>query len=353
MYIVANVLESLSADGRSMTLSGRVSAIDLATQAELWSVETAQGPDAALSYDGTRLFIATRGPGELWALDTRSGQEVWRVPLEQLVGYKFYGPPTLAVSEDGSRLYAYSYDVDAGTGDSRTVPFRVQVFDTATGEHITDTEPWTDGCDGQPHVSKYGPTLVVACRGSGQLFLVDLNTGKRLDNLWVGGPTRGSVLSPDGCFLYVVDEAGAVAVVDVEQRQVVRQGALDLAALDLEVVPQVVQELVALSPDGTTLYAGVQTTPISSGGTWQAEVLAFDTETWQHAAPLDGDPIFGYTLAVSRAGDALFGVEQAFRFQSSIPESATIVTIAPSDSSFSALELTLEGADVLRILTGP
>jgi DNA-binding beta-propeller fold protein YncE len=108
--------------------SGRVTAYDADTGEIAYWVETGTNPDATLSPDGTRLFIAANSDdGEtLSSYDALSGDRNWSVPIENRHMWQFgEGPTALAVSQDGSRLFVYSA---SGPGD-----YFIQVFDTADG----------------------------------------------------------------------------------------------------------------------------------------------------------------------------------------------------------------------------
>jgi len=191
-------------------------AYDASSGAELW-VSRFNGPgngnDAplaiAVSPDGTRVFVTGHGSGLAGGdvyhsvvatvlYDAATGAELWvAVAPEGVVGA---GPPALAISPDGSRIFVTG-SRDVG-GSSR---YATLAYDAATGALL-----WSAvGGGTNPSsidVSPDGTTVVVS--GSGYVTVAyDAATGTQLWTASLGGPgVSGAValkFSPDGTRVFV------------------------------------------------------------------------------------------------------------------------------------------------------
>ena len=106
--------------------SNGVTVTDPATNDEIYSINAGFSPDAALSPDGSRLYVAgTGGIDDLVALDAASGDELWRTPVEDRIRWMVgLGPSTLAVSPDGNQIYVYSSNVSEVAGKVCAIAFK-------------------------------------------------------------------------------------------------------------------------------------------------------------------------------------------------------------------------------------
>lgn len=93
------------------------------------------------------------------------------------------------------------------------------------------------------HASESRGELVVAQRGADTLGILDANSGRLVDAVWVGDEPASVVVSPDGLRAYVaLPTEGTIAVVDLEDRAVIERW---------DAMPDA--NTLALTPDGGTL----------------------------------------------------------------------------------------------------
>ena len=138
LYILS---ELPNPDGSGSSVAGRVTVLNMASQREIVSIKAGVDVDVVPSADGSRLYIAgvdeaANGPGvdHLFAVDTQTGSEIWRVSLKDRVKYIGGGPSTLAISSDGSQLYVYSYPwLELDKYQAGQVPDWIEILDANTG----------------------------------------------------------------------------------------------------------------------------------------------------------------------------------------------------------------------------
>ena len=215
--------------------NGRVLAIDLESGLKLFEFSGGIDMDAALSPDGSRLYLASID--SLIAIDALSGTELWRVPIEQRNSWiAGIGPSTLAVSPDGSQLFVYS-----ASG---------QILSAEDGSLVGETRGQSSNCPAEMRPSPDGRTLYLVCIRFGNLRIVDLETGEWIDS--IAGQYSGSTVSPDGTRLYAVTTSKRLITIDMNAREVMSDIELDLPA-----PPALLMQMVAISPDGSRLYVGL------------------------------------------------------------------------------------------------
>lgn len=316
---------SLAYSGDS-TVSGRVTAVDSATGASLYTRDLSPNPDAALSPDGTRLY-SVLGPSEsgggerLIAVDTATGSDVWSAPISDRRKWILsIGPSALAVSGDGAHLYVASYDQG---GERR--PW-IQVFDTTSGakaEEFTAPE-----CPAQLFAAPNGQSLYFVCIGNGGLFYVDLmdetHTIHRLGDISSTPMSSvGAAATSDGDLIYVVSSDLRVMVIDTALRSITQQVILDAGEQPL---PRLLR-LVTLSSNGSTLFVGVRTGEDSgSGGDASGLVAAFDTVTWNHVGQLAITPEINAQSLVA-VDQVAFGVAVEYLSGTSVPIRSTLLRL--------------------------
>lgn len=200
-------IASYLVDAQGQPYAGtRVTALDPATGKERYRVEGAD--ELVLSPDGARLYVAGTLPDDpsipdaIRAVDARTGRELWRLPIARRAGYP--GQQNLLVSPDGRWLYVRSYDQRQGTGDAATIPFWLQIVDTATGrlqEQRIDL-PNIDRC-GAPRMASppIGTVAYLACYW-GNLLAVNTVT-QQIEPL-LPPELAGAVLIPERERVWIV-----------------------------------------------------------------------------------------------------------------------------------------------------
>jgi hypothetical protein len=190
----------------------------------------------------------------------------------------------MAVSRDGQQVFFYGcsdctgmYRVGNG-GDHW-----LQIFDASTGQHLRDIP--TPTCDEQQdlppqfHVSADDSTLYVVCLTGRTVQAVDLGTGETTELPGAGWEIAGSASSADGRLLYVLtadsDLLYNVVVIDTNARSVLRQASVVNGAKTSRLLP-----LLVVSPDGTTLFVGVNDFPGVEGAAAH-KVFVYDAATLQ------------------------------------------------------------------------
>ena len=215
--------------------NGRVQTIDLESGLKLFEFSGGIDMDAALSPDGSRLYLASID--SLVAIDALSGTELWRVPIEDRIGWiAGIGPSTLAVSPDGSQVFVYS---NSG-----------QIFSAEDGSLVGETRGQSGNCPAEMRLSPDGRTLYLVCIRFGNLRIVDLETGEWIDS--IVGQFSGSTVSPDGTRLYAVTTSKRLITIDMNSREVLSDIEIDLPA-----PPALLMQMVTISPDGSRLYVGL------------------------------------------------------------------------------------------------
>lgn len=297
-----------------MAADGTITAIDTSDESVVFSIPTNSGaelgdvdPDAAISPDGRILYVIA--VDSLFAIDVSSRAELWRIPLPRTERLRYIGglgPSTLAVSPDGRNLYLYS----------STAPelYYVRIFDAQTGAFVAETSAINQRCAADMHISPDGNTLYAVCVRFGTVAMVDLNTLEVLPGELTGsGSIAGAVESPDGNLYIIVsgDSTYRVVIIRMDERYVEQEVQLGGPPL-----PAVLQQLIALSPDGRTLYVTLGENDRDSDASSQTtqQVVGFDTNTWVQTSELFIDLDLddrGSGLFVDAAGQ-LYGISNSF-----------------------------------------
>lgn len=363
LYILSDIVGS---DGANV-VDGRMTILDAATRQALYSTKTGGGGDAMLAPDGSRLYIVGADPAlagkfsalpreQFFAVDTQTGKELWRVPIENRVAYILGdGPPTLTISADGRWLYLYKYPVGKldKYANASEVPFWFDIIDARTGQVVGQTAPLL-GCDAAMlAAARDGGALIVTCAGTNDVRFINLRT-RQIERLNIPGPKyagpagriAGAVLSVDGRKLYLVIDNLQLAIVDVTQRNITT--LIDLGRQNGRVV---VGGAVTLSPDGNRLFVGLQTG--AKGNDAGGEIRMYDTQTWKAAGRLSlGRPLRGNALAVTPDGRSIFSVgSKALAPDDTILKLSTGTGAAPSVQA--SVVAVRDRENILRIFTGP
>ena len=181
---------------------------------------------AALSRDGTRLFVVNSGDGNVSVVDTKTGSTTAKIT----VGFI---PMGLAITSDGKTVWVSNNE------DNDVEPIDTTTLHTGTtlhvGMHPRDLA-----------ISPDGGTLYVSNNWSNSVTPVDLRTQRAGNEIPVGLRPAGLALTPDGRRLYVVNGASNdVTPVDLSGAQPRPQKPIPVGVSPLA---------IAISPDGRTAY---------------------------------------------------------------------------------------------------
>lgn len=301
---------------------GVVIGYDPTRKREVYRLQLGADPDAALSADERQLFTA--GGDTLVALGSGPGKEHWRITVANRLR-QADGPPALAVSPDGRQLYLASGDENRAW---------VQVFDAADGHKLADTAPYP-ACPVQLFAAPDNGTLFLVCRGDPTIHMIDLQTGRLLDDvLTAPGPVAGAlaVRVGQGGFIDIVTTDGKGVSLNLQTRQVVHR--TELAGLDNDHL-RVADGQVAGSDDAMYWIVGVVPVDQPSAGTRQ--IRLYDRSTGAEWKRVDSPvPLTGATLAYEMG----FGP-------------TAIDAVAPSGDGSMALLLDLSGTIAKPMLITP
>ena len=174
--------------------------VDLADARVVRVLDAGTDPEQlAVSSDGTRIFAANEDAGLATIVEVASGEIVAELP----VGSE---PEGVSLSPDGRFVYVTSEN------DSQ-----VSVIDTAALEVVAVFD-----VGARPRASAFSPDSTrayVTAENGGTVSVVDTNTHSVIDTLELRGESvrpMGVVVSPDGARVYVTTgRGGTVAVIDV------------------------------------------------------------------------------------------------------------------------------------------
>ena len=226
-----------------------VSVIDTATDTVLGTVPVGTGPRrVAITRDGTRAYVTNGGSDSISVIDTDSDAVIATIPVGD-------GPSYLAPTPDGSFLYVMTA---SGT---------VEVVDT-TLQTVVATIPI--GASGDIAITPDGARAYVA---AGLLYVINTASNAVVKSFTAevapipGVSTTASsvVISPDGARAYVgvfmfgagpfgITASGSIILVDTASESVTG-----------EIVLGSVPGQIALTPDGSRAYVGIQSTFVNTG----------------------------------------------------------------------------------------
>lgn len=205
-----------------------------------------------VSPDGTIIYVAVSDfdphretqEDKIVAIDVKTNS----IAGEYRVGTD---PERLAISPDGTQLWAANEDAARATG-----------FSLETGEVLgtfqTGVEPEGVG------VSPDGRYVYVTGEASHTVTVIDTRELRTVRHVLVGNRPRDVIFSPDGGRAYVSAEiGGTISVLDTSTHSVIQTIALGLDSRPVEMV---------LNEDGTRLY-------VAGGGT--SAVYVVDTESYE------------------------------------------------------------------------
>lgn len=307
-------------DPNDQGLLSSIFKIDPDTSRIVWTLQTRLRPEAVLSSDGQRLYVAdsyrrqvTRGEQRdaLSLYDTDDGNVlIDDVSIQGRLLYRGWpssSHPHLFLSDDERQLYVGKY------GDPDLHQLRLSVFDAATLQPLQDgvwpscgyriqTLPDRWLCANTQALSDPSSSAVTF-----SLDAVNPGSGAVVETLLSipDFPGGSMALTSDGTLLYVVTPNAAVTVVDVQNR-------LTLETKPLEAVAgwQVASH-VALAPNGDRLYVGFDTGR-DENAVFTDAVIVYDTTTWAHITTIFLPSSINH-FALSAAGDQLYVVSPLAR----------------------------------------
>jgi DNA-binding beta-propeller fold protein YncE len=366
LYVASHVHDVVS----STLIGGRIRAIDLNTEQQVWSVDTGEDLDATLSPSGARLFLAADdGIGfdvapmdRRYAINTADGSIAWNVPTSGRMAYIFnMGPATTAVSPDGSLLWLYKNGV--APGDSR-VTYHIARADATNGQPLSGIvyTPGVECVAARMAVSPDGQVLYMTCSGDRKVRFINLAAlvieqelailPNEIPSTDPGDEIVGALLAPGGGQLYVFTDNMRIAVVDTAQRVISHW--VDLGATGYE-APSV--GLQALSPDGSRLYLGMRSASYGFEHGYADEIRVFSTSTWQQVANLQTNWPLAYqggsSLAVRSDDQFVYALTTSMTIE---PPTGllydTVVKVNTATGDTVVLD-TFPHEDTQRILIGP
>jgi YVTN family beta-propeller protein len=275
------------------TAEGTISMIDTTVKAVVRTIDVGgKLPDGiALSRDGKLLYTGAAQEGNVYVIDTATGEKV----KEIRTGRNVHG---IDISPDGKSLYVASGDLK----DGKEYDY-ISVIDTKRGEVVsTLTMDWKSpahidfsrkgdfvyvsnvmsnevtiletsngavrwripvgNIPNETEPSKDGERLYVANVGDGTVSVIDLEEGKVTGVIEAGKGTHGLAVSSDDRYLWTANRtSGDVYVIEAESGSVVERISLGGSP-----------NHISLSPDGKSMYV----TNLEFG-----EVSVIDSATYQ------------------------------------------------------------------------
>ncbi len=177
-----------------------VSVVDVATNQISKTIPVSMGPSGVtVSPDGTRVYVPT-AVSKIAVIDTATNAVVTNITT---LGNQ---PVAVAFSPNGSRAYAADYNTDT-----------LDVIDTTTNTaiaKITVGTPVQGSGASVVAVSPDGSVVYVSDMPAHRVVAINTATNTVITTLSVGNSPEGLAVSPDGHWLYVVDEGdGTISMI--------------------------------------------------------------------------------------------------------------------------------------------
>jgi serine/threonine protein kinase, bacterial len=273
------------------------------------------GESVAFSPDSRRAYVTQTDVAALSVIDTRSGNEIARIPTPE-------GWGGVAVSPDGSRVYVTSFRSFENPGT------RLTVIDAATNSVIGTVAA---GSNAQGVAVSADSRLVysvnfgtIAVPGS-TVSVIDSASRRLVGQIPVGVQPEAICTSVDGRVLYVPD----LGLGDPKTATVTRIDTTTGQTTDLR-VGAAAPEDCAISPDGRHLWVSALGPPRTSRG----DVQLVDTATGQIAGVDPGAFAVPNTVSLTPDGRLLLVPDTG-------PDNAPRHTITMIDTTTSGPERTL------------
>jgi len=199
-----------------------------------------------LSPDGTRLYAITGT--EIVALDTASGDELWRVDPNSGREPRLSVSRSMALTPDGQMLALHDYEVDSATTAMATLI--VTLIGTPTGKVAKTTILPLHAGASQIAFAPDNVTLYLISEA--RIQTVDTRTGAVSPLYTAAAGQLAAALAPDGSTLYVADGVEQIVVYDTATQTELRR--ISLAATKLTAPSDPFSPLLLqVSPDGGEL----------------------------------------------------------------------------------------------------
>lgn len=217
---------------------GRVSVIDLATDAVVATVAVGENPmGVAVGPGGARIYIGNRASRTVSVIDGATNAVVATIPVPR-------NPVGIAVNAAGTRVYVCGF------------PDRLHVIDATTNTLIADVGGLL-ACH-QPAVLPSAERVFVTDRGSNSVAIFDAATLALVGTIPTGTSPWGIAVNPAGTRAYVanfgdLDHPASVAVIDT--------GTLAVVATVGGIAGNPVG--VATDPAGTRVYVSAANATVS------------------------------------------------------------------------------------------
>lgn len=313
-------------DSKWGSKEGEILLVDPTAGRVVRTFKSGLNPDAALSPDGTRLYIASTrlikdgaSKEELAIVDTTSGAVLQTVSNPNRIIYSIVPPtPTMAISPNGRWLYFMKYKVLA--------PFNtlywVETFDTQRASFLPERANVPSCGWARLLPSNRGMQVQVVCEESKDVRLLKINAnGTAIAStlqfaLKTGAAQSQNVGSEDGK-AKSNSLAGSFLNANNQTISVLRDGRV----LGIDVTTHTVTEVASAkippgrwvhssinSTDGNRLFISLNAPAFNDRGYWSAdEILTIDLRTSAQLGSIKTNQSFNY-LFLGRGGRQLYAV---------------------------------------------
>jgi DNA-binding beta-propeller fold protein YncE len=300
--------------------SGRIWLIDPSSGRIMGNITTGADPDFALSPDGTRLYVASKGKdrsSNIAIINTMGGTVLKTVTVDSRVvtdGIPSY--PSMGVSDDGLALWILARDVTSLDAD-----YVLDTLDTRTGDSLDDAIDLGSCGRGRfiDHPSENQFDFLCTINNRIRQVNIDPKTHQP-DHEVVEFPwlrrlgVADAFLAPGGRAISVIRGDGAVYNMDIDTAQ------FSETRMHGGVEGMILRAQWPVSPDGTRIYVGYNLHPTEhlymnferspdAARTDEAyELCAIDTNSWRTLGHTSGKGAPYWSAAISPDGKSLYAL---------------------------------------------
>ncbi|MBI4517473.1 MAG: YncE family protein [Deltaproteobacteria bacterium] len=257
--------------------SDDVTVIDAATNAVVTVAADIEPRNPAVSPTGSRVYVPNRHADNVTVING-----VTNAVITTISDPGFNEPYSAAVSPDGSRVYIANKKGGTLFNGSLTV------INAGNNTVITTIE---DACFGSPEwvtVNPAGARAYVVNRQSDSVCIVDTAGNSVVGSVSVGSEPRSAVVSCDGAFVYVANNAG--------NPDVTRIRTSDNSVFGIDFTGSANPRNMSMTPDGSKVYVGLQNNSLgiidTAAATASKLTLAGASSTYGTAVTADGALVF-------------------------------------------------------------